>query len=122
MRPHTVTIVEDNATLSANLAEIFEMEGYITDIVSNGAIGYNRIAETRPDLVILDLHLPNVSGLEILDQIRADPELSSIKVIVVTGDVEHSLVAEGKADIVFKKPYSMSQLVERVNHLINSAL
>jgi DNA-binding response OmpR family regulator len=118
MPTHTILIVEDDTELSRIIADILQAEGFATDTIHDGAAVYKRVAETRPDMVMLDLHLPNLSGPEILNQIRANPDLAQIKVLVATADVNLAKVVEPKADVVFQKPYSISQLVDVVGRLV----
>ena len=117
MNTRTILIVEDDFELSTLIAEILEDEGFHTDIVRDGALVYDHVVMMHPDLVMLDLHLPNTSGMEIAGQIRANPDLSHVKILVATADVELAKAINSQADVVFQKPYSISQLVEMVNRL-----
>lgn len=105
-----VVIVEDNPVLSEVFAEVLEEVGFETEIIGDGLNAFRRIVEVIPALVILDLHLPHVSGLEILRQIRASVELAKTKVIIVTADAQRAeKIGEG-TDLVLVKPVGMQQL------------
>jgi DNA-binding response OmpR family regulator len=73
---HRVLIVEDEDNIAIALDYVLTREGYAHDRVSNGAEAMPRIRATRPDLVLLDVMLPEVSGYEICQQVRVDPDLS----------------------------------------------
>ena len=108
---HTL-VVEDEPDLAAIFARALEMGGFITDIAPNGKRALEFMAEYIPDVVILDLHLPDIDGLEILYKIRADERLNNTKVIVASADAQMVQLAEDKADLILVKPISVSQLKE----------
>ena len=68
-----VLIVEDDTELSEIFAFILQAADLQTEVVRDGLLALNRIKETLPDLIILDMHLPNVSGATILTQLRQEP-------------------------------------------------
>jgi two-component system cell cycle response regulator DivK len=105
-------IIEDNTFLGEIFAETLETAGFETEIVWDGAMAFQRVVELKPALVILDLHLPHVSGVDILYQIRAHEGLKSIRVAVVTADVHRAEHLKDKADLVLVKPIGISQLLE----------
>lgn len=103
-------IIEDNEKLAAIFAQALQMAQFETEIVSDGTMALDRLAGTIPKVVVLDTHLPGVSGREILKQIRQDERLVLTRVIVATAD---ALIAEGlrsQADLVLLKPISFTQL------------
>lgn len=108
-KKHTL-VIEDEPDLAAIFARALEMGGFSTDIASNGKSALDFIAENVPDVVILDLHLPDIDGLEILYKIRADERLNNTKVIVASADAQMVQLAEDKADLILIKPVSVSQL------------
>ena len=71
-----VLIVEDDAKLSEIFALTLQATGYQTERVTDGAVALTRLSEIIPDLLVLDLHLPNVAGPDILQHIRADARLA----------------------------------------------
>jgi len=94
-----------------------EQAGFDTDIVSNGSLALVRLAETVPDLVLLDLHLPEVSGEQILRYIRSDTRFDKTKVIIATAD---SILAEkltSDSTITLQKPISFTQLRQLAERL-----
>ena len=89
-----------------------------TEIVTNGMTALERIKESKPDLVILDLHLPGLNGDEILKKIRANPDLSDTRVILCTANEQVAATLHDQADIVFLKPVNPSQLRQMVERLL----
>ncbi len=104
-------IIEDNATLS----QIFSLTlqaNFEVEAITDGKSALLRLSEITPDLVILDLHLPNVSGRELLDYIRAEKRMKKTRVILATADERQSESLQEIADIVLLKPISPVQLRE----------
>ncbi len=104
-------IIEDNATLS----QIFSLTlqaNFEVEAITDGKSALLRLSEITPDLVILDLHLPNVSGRELLDYIRAEKRMEKTRVILATADDRQSEFLQEIADIILLKPISPVQLRE----------
>jgi two-component system cell cycle response regulator DivK len=103
-------IVEDHEDAAIIFSEALKAAGFETETIRSGDLALKRLAEIVPDVVILDLNLPHVSGAEILAQIRADDRLTNTCVIVATA---HPQLADGvqrEADLVLLKPISFTQL------------
>ncbi len=109
-----VLIVEDDIELSDIFSTVLQANGAETLIVRDGNLALERIESMMPDAVILDMHLPNVSGAEILGQIRANPKLANVKVIVATADALLAQMSDKAADLVLLKPVSYMQLTSLV--------
>lgn len=112
MKTMHALIVEDEPDLAAIFARSLEIGGFTTSIAVNGKTALDYVAENTPDVVILDLHLPDIDGMEILYKVRADERLNSTKVIVSSADAQMVQLAEDKADLILVKPVSVSQLRE----------
>ena len=104
-------IIEDdpqlNAIMSITLQVDFEIESF-----AHGDMGLNRLKQTVPNVVVLDLNLPGASGKEILQSIRADERLSKTRIILTTADERLAETLREEADIILLKPVSPSQLKE----------
>jgi CheY-like chemotaxis protein len=83
-QPH-VLIVEDSEATVVFLSRILEEHGYQYHVVRNGVEAISAVRESRPELVLLDIMMPQKSGIHVLREMKRDPELESIPVIVVTG-------------------------------------
>lgn len=103
-------IIEDDADLAEIFAEALRAARYKVEIIQDGRAALERLAVAAPNVVVLDLHLPRVSGLEILQYVRADARLAQSQVIVTTADARMADMVEGEADLVLEKPISFSQL------------
>jgi two-component system response regulator RegX3 len=112
--PGRILIVEDEETLAETVRYNLEREGYSASIATDGSGGLQKFRDEQPDLVVLDLMLPEMSGLDVCRLIR---EESDVPIIILTAkDTEADKVAglELGADDYVTKPFSMRELVSRV--------
>ena len=104
-------IIEDdpqlNTIMSITLQGDFEIES-----CADGNAGMERLKQTIPTVVVLDLNLPGASGKEILQSIRADERLAKTRIILTTADERQAETLQDEADIVLLKPVSPAQLRE----------
>ena len=110
-------IVEDDVDLGTIFAEAIKAAGFDTEIIPNGRQAADRLTEATPILVILDLHLPHVSGRELLQQIRADDRLAQTNVIVTTADGRQAEDLLDQADFCMVKPITFTQLRDLASRL-----
>jgi DNA-binding response OmpR family regulator len=103
-------VIEDDEDLSVIFSEALQAAGFKTEIIQTGDQALARLAVTTPDVVVLDLHLPRVAGMDILHQIRADTRLARTRVIVATAHPRMAESLRDEADLVLLKPISFSQL------------
>lgn len=103
-------IVEDDDEQVSIFNEALRRAEFETEIAQNGELALARLAETTPALVILDLHLPHVSGREILSHIRASDRLADTRVIIATAAPSTAELVRHDADLVLIKPISFIQL------------
>lgn len=103
-------IVEDEDDLAEIFAQALRAAGFRTETICRGDTARERLAEIVPDLVVLDLHLPNVDGDDLLKQIRADGRLCSTQVIITSADPLMAEAVGGQAELVLIKPISFRQL------------
>jgi two-component system phosphate regulon response regulator PhoB len=123
MKP-IVLIVEDEAPLVTMLRYNLEREGFAVDEAADGEEALLRIAERRPDAVLLDWMLPLVSGLEVCRQLRRAPATRALPVIMLTARGEEGDRIRGLdsgADDYVVKPFSPSELVARLRAVIRRA-
>ncbi len=109
-------IVEDEPDIAALYRHVLDMAGYRTEIAFHGQVAVERLANSQPAIVILDLILPGVSGKEILGLIRRDERLNQTKVIVVTAHAHIAESLSAEPDLVLFKPIGIEQfsdLIER---------
>jgi len=116
-----ILVVEDEANLALLIGYNLEAEGYVVDSAARGDEAEVRLAESAPDLVILDWMLPGVSGIEICRRLRARETTRTLPIIMVSARREEAervrALAIGADDYVVK-PFSMSELMARVRAVL----
>ena len=105
-------IVEDDADIAEMYSIALRLAGFDTEIVRDGSAALARLAKEAPALVVLDMHLPFVTGAEILRQMRADRRLDKTRVIMTTGDAQMAEALSNDVDLALVKPVSQGQLSE----------
>ena len=110
-------IIEDDSKLAFIFAEALRAAEYETEILQDGRAGRDRLAETTPAVVVLDLHLPYLSGEELLYHIRADQRFVQTRVILATADSVLAESLQEEADLVLLKPISPTQLRDLAKRL-----
>ncbi|RXJ70855.1 DNA-binding response regulator [Veronia nyctiphanis] len=116
-----IVLVEDDIKLSELLTEYFVSNGFVVTTVHDGGQAVNAIIENEPDLVLLDLMLPNVDGLSICREIRG---LVSSKIMVLTAtgdDFDHVAALEMGADDFVSKPIKPRVLLARIKNILRQA-
>jgi two-component system cell cycle response regulator DivK len=113
----TVLVVEDNDASMMLFGDLLEAHGYNVLQATDGMEGWRMAREYRPDLILMDIQLPGISGLEATKWLKADEALKSIPVIAITafamaGDEEK--IREGGCDAYIVKPISISSLLQTV--------
>lgn len=103
-------IIEDDEDLAEIFGQALTAAGYTTEIIRDGLAAQLRIKEVVPAVITLDMHIPQVSGDHLLQQIRADDRLAKTRVVVTTADAIMGENARGAADLVLIKPITFSQL------------
>jgi adenylate cyclase len=116
-----ILIVDDNRDLRGYLRRVLNQAGYSVISAHNGAHGYTQAQEHRPDLIVTDLMMPQVSGLDLIAMIRQDPELSGIPMILLTAKANEETRIEGTeigADAYLVKPFNDRELLAEVRNLL----
>ena len=118
--PKTVLIVEDNVLNMKLLCDLLGAAGFDTLQADNGTAAFELVKAKKPDLILMDIQLPDVSGLDVTRWLKADDTLKSIPIIAVTalafrGDEER--VLEAGCDAYISKPISVVEFLERVKDI-----
>jgi two-component system cell cycle response regulator DivK len=120
----TVMIVEDNELNMKLFHDLLEANGYRTIQTRNGTEALSLAREHRPDLILMDIQLPEVSGLDVTRWIKEDETIRHIPVIAVTafamkGDEER--IRAGGCEAYLSKPISVTKFIETVRHFLGTA-
>jgi DNA-binding response OmpR family regulator len=116
-----VLIVEDDADIAALIAHYLEKSGYSAETVPDGGLALTQARGAPPDLIILDLMLPGLNGLEVCRTLRADARTAGVPIIMLTARGEESeriLGLDVGADDYVVKPFSPTELMARVRALL----
>lgn len=117
MTKPTALIIEDSHELASLIATVLRQENVMTVVVEDGAEALAYLSEHTPDLIILDLQLPNVSGIEILEYINGEPRLEKTKTVIASASPGATSTIKD-ADLVLLKPITLPQL----QHVISKFL
>ena len=119
----TVLIIEDEADAADLFAEMMRVSGFRVLKTSSSAPAISMMTAEKPDVVVLDIMMPDISGLDILRQMRADPDLANIPVVVVSAkgmpaDIKTGM--EAGASTYLTKPVGFLELKEAVERALGS--
>ena len=115
-----ILVVEDNDLNRKLFCDVLKSQGYAVEPVADGLEALAKAKNFVPNLIIMDIQLPNVSGLELIEAAKADPVLRSIPVLAVTayaGKGDEGRVRQAGADAYVSKPISVSRFVSAVEGL-----
>jgi DNA-binding response OmpR family regulator len=118
MKEMSALIIEDDHDISFLFSQALKAAGFKCEVALSGDEALERLAVTRPDVVVLDLHLPRVAGTDILHQIRADERLEGTRVLVVTAHPSMARTIDNEADLVMLKPVGFRQIRDLVSTLV----
>jgi len=113
-----VLVVDDDQELVELITDVLEKDGrFEVRVANNGFDAGMMVKEYRPDLIVLDLMLPDINGREVCQRVRSDPTLEGVKIICISGMVEEDKIDELKAsgaDEFLHKPFETDELIERM--------
>jgi DNA-binding response OmpR family regulator len=119
--PRTILLVDDEPTLRETLAEALEGEGWSVVTAADGAEALERFRSERPDLVLLDVMLPEISGIEVCRILRAESDVPIVMLTARDSEVDKVVGLELGADDYVTKPFSLRELMSRIKALIRRA-
>jgi two-component system cell cycle response regulator DivK len=117
----TILIVEDNAKNMKLARDVLQAKGYTTLEAVNGADGVRLALQHQPDLVLMDIQLPDINGIEAFTRIRANPETALIPVVAFTASVTANdvhRITEAGFDGFIGKPINLKEFVETVRRVV----
>ncbi len=110
-------VIEDDLDLASIFGEALKNAGFTVEVINDGAVAQDRLKEAKPQVIVLDMHLPHVDGATLLAQIRTDQRIQNTTVIVATADAQMGDIYRESADFVLIKPISFSQLRDLTSRL-----
>lgn len=120
-----IVIIEDDPTISQMYRIKFESDGFEVHLAANGQIGINVAENVRPDIILLDLQMPEMDGTEALKVIRSQDWGKTVPVIILTNlgeeEAPHELRSLGVDSYIVKANYTPRQVVEQVKSAIKTA-
>ncbi|WP_257450121.1 response regulator [Archangium lipolyticum] len=111
-------VVDDEVGITDALTDLLSEEGYLVLVARNGKDGLKRIAEKRPDLVLLDYMMPVMDGREMLLALRADPAYQDLPVLLMSAMPRSSIPPDCKPSAFLRKPFELDQLLMEVGRLL----
>lgn len=118
-----ISVIDDDPNIRELLRIHFSRIGFEVDVFEDAAKGIRSLLENPPDLLVLDLMLPDLGGLEVLQAVKGDPATKHVRVVVLTSRADDNNVAEAKrlgADAYLTKPILREELIESVLKVIYS--
>ncbi|MBW4641575.1 MAG: response regulator [Goleter apudmare HA4340-LM2] len=118
---HLILVVDDNPDLRTYVSDIIRNHGYQVQMARNGAEGFRIVQETSPSLIVTDLMMPIVTGLEMIRMIRNEDKLRGIPIILLTAKVDEETRIESTehgADAYLAKPFNDRELLAEVKNLL----
>lgn|SRR3989344_430741 len=119
----TIIIVEDDKFLLGILSDRFEAEGFMVIQAMNGSEAVKKTGEARPDLVLLDLILPELNGFEVMEKLKADARTKNIPVIILSNLGSEEDMERGKklgaVDYLVKAYFTPDEIVQKVREAID---
>jgi CheY-like chemotaxis protein len=121
-RKSTIMVVDDEPELVTIVSLILEKRGYNVRCAYSGQELFAGLEEQKPDLIILDIMMPQMDGLEVLTLLRDNPGTASIPVILLTAKMQYENILGGYktgADFYIPKPFTKNQLLDGVNSILS---
>jgi CheY-like chemotaxis protein len=114
----TILVVDDEFDLTSTLRAVLESEGYQVLTCNDSREALGRAHSARPDLVIMDVMMPGLSGFEVLQQLRRSPELDALPVVLMSSVAAGVKREEYRWQTFLSKPFSLDTLLKAVHELV----
>jgi DNA-binding response OmpR family regulator len=120
-KTQTVLVVEDEASIASFVSAYLKNAGYAVRTAATGGEALRQVAAERPDMILLDLMLPDIDGIEVCKRIRQDSDLPILMLTARDEDVDKIIGLEVGADDYLTKPFNPRELVARVRSILRRA-
>jgi DNA-binding response OmpR family regulator len=119
-----VLIVEDDTLISRMYLQAFTLEGFEVQIAVNGRLGIDKLAEFRPDIILVDIMMPVMNGIEMLAELKNNTDTEDIPVIMLTNlsdtRTAEAALKQGAARYLVKSDYNPVDIIAIVNEILSS--
>lgn len=115
---HKILVVDDEKDILVTLQDLLEMEGYEVACVYNAKSALVKFYEMKPDLIMTDMMMPGMSGLELIHAIRNGPSQSNIPIILMSAMVSFQNQAKEGWDVFIKKPSDIDNILDAIKKLL----
>ncbi len=117
-----ILIIEDDPLMSRMYQKIFTFEGYEVELADNGADGLEKVRSQKPNLILLDIMMPKMNGLEVLSKLKSDPATKALPVVILTNlagekDAETAM-SKGAVKYIVKSEYEPKQVANMVKEVL----
>ncbi len=113
-----ILVVDDDPMVASTIQRVLRPEGYDVDVALGGAAALDQVSERRPDLVVLDLMMPGIDGLEVCRRLRASGSLPILMLTARSGTADRVRGLDTGADDYLVKPFAYAELLARVRALL----
>jgi CheY-like chemotaxis protein len=117
----TVLVVDDDYGIAEALSDVLSEEGFAVTVVRNGKDALKRVAEHRPDIVLLDYMMPVMDGCAVLRALKADPAHRTIPVVMMSAAPRSSMPADCKPSAFLRKPFDLDVLLKELHQALTPA-
>lgn len=117
-----ILIIEDDPLMSRMYEKIFKFEGFEVDVAINGEEGLEKVKTGNPNLVLLDIMMPRMNGIQVLEKLKFDPATKAVPVVILTNlagekDAEEAL-SKGAVRYIVKSSYEPKQVTNIVKEIL----
>lgn len=119
-----ILIVEDNDLNQKLFQDLLEAKGYVVFNVMDGALAIDAVHNIKPDLIVMDIQLPNISGIDLTKWIKQDPNTAHIPILAVTAFAmrrDEKRVLDSGCDAYMSKPISITPFLQKISELIEKS-
>ena len=118
-----ILIIEDDPLMGRMYQKIFTFEGYEVEVADNGEDGLAKVKSWNPNLVLLDIMMPKMNGMEVLDKLKSDPDTKKLPVVILTNlagqkDAETAM-SKGAVKYIVKSEYEPKQVANIVKEILS---
>jgi DNA-binding response OmpR family regulator len=114
-----IVIIDDDKDIAEVIGLLLEMEGYNPVVIYSGRDALENIRKAKPHLIILDVMLDGFNGRAICDELKADPEMKKVPVILVSAAAKNDM--PGNHDLFIEKPFNIDHMMSSINGYLDVA-